>query len=378
MILGLGGLACFDPPDAVGQRCDPSHPCPDLLTCVEMQCVAAALLDSGIDVADSAVAEDAEPSSDAADTDAAQADAMDDASTDAGVEDVAQPDVPALDSGAMDECPVIAPATGWLVTFHPIDGLGEIDRSVCYAYEYDSAEQLSRDEGVPRVLRDMGITTDYGIVARARHSYDGMTRFTIDHNDGMRFYVDESLAIDNWSDTVGNNVVTEHYLSTPVEIRAEVRDDDPGYEIIIAYDSVCDLITSDSDNWAAAYYSLLVTNPGGSPTFAIDYTDCLGAEQISGEFIAQNYGASAPAMVAARGIFDEFAVVFTGRRNFESLISVTHEDGLRIYDSLGTELYSQWLEVTIPQTASVVVSSGSDDYRFEYFNYLGDARCVVN
>lgn len=388
-----GAQGCFDEPDYEGRLCGEAAPCPSGFTCVaEGTCRrnGLELADGGPEREDGAVARDAELAPDPADGGPADATPSTDATAGldasagldapSGLDAPASGDAAAADTGPADTGPVVGPdpsrcgapvsfpETGWEARTFSLTALDAFD--ACLGVEDIAQDLLDRDY----VLGGPGpnIVDRFGTRYTARRTFQrGVQTFTLDHDDGIRVYVDGSLIYEDWRRgiVVLDREVLSPWLDGPHELTIEHLEHDGISRIGFESRRGCGEPEAPASGWVVTYHALL---PGGG----VDVDECLGAEYVGTEALSLDWGTGGPA--PAPSITDGWAAVGRGRRALRgfTIFDLDHDGGLSLTIG-GTPVYDA-LAAGPGQATLNVYAPGTYDLTFELIELSGSAHAEIS
>jgi len=204
---------------------------------------------------------------------------------------------------------------------------------------------------------------------------EGIYRFTVNADNGVRLYVDGYLRIDQWGNLWPNTGAADVFLSAGNhEIKVELVEyaGDAGISLSWTPVSGANCIASAPANrWRGEYYSN--TNLAGSKAMIRDDGD---------GFLNFNFGGGGPGGSCGLGM-DYFSARWTRTINVAPGIyrfSVTGDDGVRLYvDGQLTKIDKWFLQGPTTYTADVTLSSaGPHEVKLEYFENNGGAVALLS
>lgn len=382
-VVSLVGLcACVSEPDYTGRLCSGLDPCPEGWICGAAGTCApqGASVDGG---GADAAAQDARPPDvgplDAGPTDAGLEDAgLEDAEpADLGV-DAGPPDSGPSDAGPGDagdprlaRCadPVEYPGQGWQVRFYDLPNLPEPTFGACLGVDDIAGAGLDQFFGAsegpsPGVL-------DFGAIWTARRTFDeGVWTLVLDHDDGVRVYIDGQLVYEDWDHgrEAQATALTQYLTAGAHDIRIEHFDDDGEALLRFGGEHGCTRLEVPTTGWIVTYHGL---------TGADDIVPelCYGAETLTGPGIDLDHGLSAPAPVIAQGVDDDFAIIartqriMRGRTRFDALF----DDGLRVFVG-GTPVIDVWQDGTTRSRQATLHTLGMQQIQVEKYDEADQSR----
>lgn len=374
-MLTTGG--CLEAPELIGLSCSVGDPCPSPLVCVEGRCAASVPVDASaldgalkpdLGEADSGAfdAQGFEVGPAEAGPEAGVGDAtLDDATVDAGFDAVA----PDAEDPVLARCrePVAYPTEGWQVRYFELatgDAFGP-----CFGVQDLAADRLAIDwmNGAP--LGTMQF--DFATRMTARRSFDaGAVTFNMQHDDGVRVFIDGDLVYEDWTHGRKTGVTfTTPYLAAGLhDVVIEHYDDEGEAEIEATWARGCTALPSPGTDWVVTYHRL-------SPTDALIIDECFGWERVTGIGFDGNWQSSSPTPVAQAGVFDGWGLIARAVRDFggEANLILESEDGYRVYLD-NTLVFSRWQPGPSFAQGLPIFSVGPTDVRVEKFDRSGNAE----
>ncbi len=270
---------------------------------------------------------------------------------------------------------VTAPSGGWALSYHPYDpGTNTLIYDQCYGVEAVSSTFLNIT-GTPALVAAQGVTTNYGIVGHGLHDYRGLTRLDFAYRDGLRAGVDGLPGFDDWTAQAPTARSLEQYLPVPGGVDFEKFVTSGSDLLSISWTSLCDEMPTglSTAEWWVRYYRILYTSSPESWT--IDRDDCLGVQTIATDQLTQS---GEPNPILSIGATSLWGGEFFGTRIFgtATTISLTYDDGIRVYDG-GALLYESWLGPQVGQ-GTIQAGAGSHAFRIEYFQNYGGTQIRFN
>jgi PA14 domain len=193
---------------------------------------------------------------------------------------------------------------------------------------------------------------------------DGVYRFTVSADDGVRVYIDGELKFERWIDqatthtfelqlSAGNHVITLEYFERWGSAFVKLN-----WEQHPCFASV------PSDHWRGEYFN--GTNLSGRPVMITDHGE---------GFLEADWGTSSPkpdCQIAA----DQFSVRWTRKIILPAGIyqfKVTADDGVRVFVN-GNKLIDQWQnQRPATYTANLYLPAGNHQIVVEYYEQTGGA-----
>ncbi|MCB9646026.1 MAG: hypothetical protein H6730_05420 [Deltaproteobacteria bacterium] len=321
----LGALGCVNEPDYTGRLCGAQDPCPAGYVCAaDGRCApegslgdAGPALDAGRDagLADSGLEPDPL-----------------DGGLDAGVPDADPGDAGPPDAGdpwqARCQEPVAYPTSGWQARYFELQGSGP-DFGPCAGVDDLPDEELA-------VLFDVdespgGGLFDFGVSYTARRDVEaGVHTVWVDYDDGIRFYVDDVLAYEDWvhDATFGVTFRTPYLTAGPHDFRVELFDDEGQARLLMNWVRGCWELEVPDVGWVLSYYALTAQT-------ALDINHCYGSEYVgTQELLDWDIAAGgAPTVLQALGVTDDYVTMARGLRELRGLthFSARHDDGYRLF-----------------------------------------------
>jgi subtilisin len=192
---------------------------------------------------------------------------------------------------------------------------------------------------------------------RTVHLPRNLHRFTINADDGARFYVDGVMKLDRWNECVscaGAATVDVFLEDGNHEITLEFREfAGPAYASL-SWTTPC-IAAVPADRWKGEYYD----NPNleGNPLVVRD---------DGGEFLNMNFGEGSPSSACGIGV-DNFSARWTRRANFTTNIyrfSITADDGVRFYVD-GVKKLDLWNTYVGATSIDVLLNEGNHEIKLE-------------
>lgn len=371
LALLLAAAACLEAPDYTGRVCDALNPCPGGYQCASDGRCAIEGADGGV------LPGDASPLDAGERTDTGSLDA---AGLDAAPSDGEHPDADPVDAGLWPDAedPIEArcrdvvrhPASGWEARHFRLDGNGEL--GVCAGVEDLAGDGISRDymSGGPLP----GLTERFGSRYTATRTFqEGVHTLTLDHDDGLRVFIDGALVYERWQDGVqlGVTVRTPHLAAGPHQIAIEHYELQGFARIGFDYQRGCGALEAIQNGWTVGWFRLAQDG-------SLDRAACFGVETVQGGPLSLSYAGGAPALVAAQGVSDGFGFVARGRRSFTGATRFTfsHDDGLRV-SVAGTAVYDGWTNGPQSNRQVEIYTVGTRDVELEGSELTGDAAWSV-
>ena len=385
LMLAGGSSGCLPEPSLVGLSCTQDDRCPSGLTCVDGTCVASAFdastPDSGFD----------EPPDEEVDGGFAPDDAgTSDATTDGGVfadggffVDAGADGGVAVDGGlptaARCADPVEYPSSGWEGRYYELTSARTF--GPCLAVEDDTRQNLQRawsgDEPYP------GGPMRFGSIWTTRRPFDdGAVSFLLRARDGIRVYVDDQLVYEGWQsdeDDIDVAVTTPYLTAGSYNVRVEHYSESRSPRLSVRWDRGCQLAVSRQDlgsDWIVSYHRLLSDD-------RISFDECFGWERISSLSLQQDWGASAPAPVAAAQVVDDWALIAVAQRDFDGQtnFSVRSDDGVRVRigDDDDDVAFERWEDRSVSSdTFSAYSTDSSELIMVEKYDRSGEATLTFS
>lgn len=272
------------------------------------------------------------------------------------------------------------PAGTWLLSYHPLTDDGLLDLGACLGEErVDAAGDLfdwtvSRSALAQALVGDASDPTRarLGVLARARPSLAGATRFTFTHSGPLRLRTGGVPLYDGGRTELADGEA-RGYGHGAQSLVAELVATSSTSGVSLAWANECSTIGEPTVNtWRVRYFRVL-----GAPDYRIDRSDCLGAELLFGTQLSLDFSSSSPAIVAAYDLRDRFGAEYSAERTFatSTTLRLYHDDGLRIWID-GELRYEDW-RASQTTTSSLVVPAGTHAITLEYYENLGIAGLRV-
>ena len=363
-LLLIGAAACVDEPDYTGRLCSALDPCPAGYVCgADDTCVAEGVL------ADAGPA-DAGPS-DAGPLDGGERDAgAEDAARDAGHEDAAVEDAAVEDSGPPDADLVGYPTAGWQVRYFALPNLPDPTFGACLGVDDLTGDALDVAFGVGE--SPGGGALDFGAEYSGRRTFsEGVQTVFMDHDDGVRVYVDDALVYEDWDHGRELGVVfrTPYLSAGPHYVRVELFDDDGEALLRLGVEPGCTRLEAPATGWLLSYHRVGAGD-------VLEERVCYGVEVVAADPLSWSYtGAAAPAPALARGVGDAYATVARAQRNLRGLtrLEARHDDGLRLFVDQ-SQVLGAWAAGGFRTTQGSLHTVGVHELRVEKFDAAGDDR----
>ncbi len=266
----------------------------------------------------------------------------------------------------------VPPDDGFVLNYHPYNN-GQIQTDTCYGEAMFTSAGFTFMGNAPPEVLNAGVTDNWAVIARGRHTLRGMTRFFLSHDDGMRVHVGGQTIYDDWQNGAVRGIPTDHYATGPQDLVIEKYDTVGDAEFSISWAQMCDLVpTNLTNDWFAAYYR--VTYIPSPEDWVLNRDDCLGTEIRLG---ANLFSMAEPPIIQAFGLTQLWGAEYRATRTYatQTDVPIVHDDGLRLY--LGnTRVHNQWTAplVYAPPDPPITIPAGTHNIRIEYFQNNGGAQ----
>jgi subtilisin len=193
-------------------------------------------------------------------------------------------------------------------------------------------------------------------------------RFSINADDGVRFYVDGQLKLDLWNVTAGANTVDVFLNGGDHELKLEFREFGGLAYAILSWTTPC-ITDVPANEWRGEYYN--------NPTLSLSP---LMVRNDGNGFLSFNWGDGGPNSACMLGV-DNFSARWTRAVNFAAgpyRFSVTGDDGVRLYVDGQLRIDKWFLQGPTTYTADMALSAGSHEVKLEYFEGGGPGAAFLS
>lgn len=273
------------------------------------------------------------------------------------------------------------PEDGWNVAYYRLTAENTIDRSDCLGVEAIATDVFARDWSYGPVFPSSGLTLadNWAAIGRGRRSLYGLTRFTFDHDDGLRLSISGTVVYDQLG-APANSQTMDVYTTGAHDFEFELHEITGSAHANISWVNECSIpITPDSGSWAARYYSVVYDGSSNPPSWTLDYGDCRYAELIPAAQLDFDWMTGSPPYIENNfGLVELFGAEFWGPRSFaaNTHVSLKHDDGLRVFVD-GNITYDSWVAPQVITNGGLTIS-GTHDIYMQYFENLGGAFIHFN
>lgn len=277
-------------------------------------------------------------------------------SRDGGIPDAGDPIVERCDD------PISYPTDGWEARYYTL--APGPDFGDCFGVVDVPGESLAIDfmGGAPLGSIHASFTSRF---SSSRTFEPGVHTMELEHDDGIRVYVDDTLVYENWTHghVPSARIETPYLTAGEHRITVEHFDDEGFAQVAVSWTRGCVTVPTD-DRWRLTYYALDGAN-------AIDTSECYGRATINDPDIDLAEPAGMPA--------DRYAIVGETVRDLggATRFSATHDDGLRVFVD-GAAILDDWLEGPVRSIGTVRSYTGARTVRFEKANYADDSQLMLS